>query len=315
MNHKYLKQILWIMPIFLSSCNYQQLIENLPEMPEIQNPRQTPISRPSATLSPDINGLEKSVFVQINQYRKSQNLPALQWDNTIAQQATIHAQKMANGEATFSHDGFQERVEVISQEIPYKSAAENLANNFGYNNPGEQAVEGWIKSPGHQKIMVGDYNFTGIGIAQNSQGTYYFNQIFIKTIVSLNINELEKSVFAQINQYRQSQNLPPLQWNNSIAEQARIHAQQMANGEATFSHDGFKERVELISQKITYQGAAENIANNLGYSNPGKKAVEGWIKSPGHQKNMVGDYNLTGIGIAQNSEGTYYFNQIFIKTR
>jgi len=184
MNHKYLKQIFWSLAIFLSSCNYQQLIENfpeIPEMPEIKNSRQTPISIPRVTIAPDVNELEKSVFTKINQYRKSQNLQPLKWDNTIAQQAAIHAQKMASGKTTFSHDGFQQRVEVISQKIPYKSAAENLANNFGYSNPGEQAVVGWINSPGHHKNMVGDYNLTGIGIAKNSEGTYYFNQLFIKT--------------------------------------------------------------------------------------------------------------------------------------
>ncbi|OZH53659.1 hypothetical protein AFK68_16165, partial [Hydrocoleum sp. CS-953] len=68
MNHKYLKQIFWILTIFLSSCNYQNLIENLPEMPEIQNPRQTLISRPNVTVSPDVSRLKKSVFAQINQY-------------------------------------------------------------------------------------------------------------------------------------------------------------------------------------------------------------------------------------------------------
>ncbi|WP_287524353.1 CAP domain-containing protein [Okeania sp. SIO2C2] len=181
MNYKYLKQIFWSLAILLGSCNYQQVIKNLPEMPEIQNSRQTPISRPRVAISPDVNGLEKSVFAQINQYRKSRNLPPLQWDNTIAQQSRIHAQQMASGQTTFSHDGFQQRVKVISQKIPYKSAAENLANNFGYNNPGEQAVQGWIGSPGHHKNMVGDYNLSGIGIALNSEGTYYFNQIFIKT--------------------------------------------------------------------------------------------------------------------------------------
>lgn len=179
--NKYLKKLLWLVLILVSGCNYQQFIENLPEMPEIPIPKPTPSPIPSVAVSPDINELEKSVFAQVNQYRQSQYLPALKWDNNIAQQARIHAQKMASGEATFSHDGFQERVQVILQQIPLKSAAENLANNFGYSNPGEQAVEGWINSPGHQKNMIGDYDLTGIGVAKNSEGTYYFNQIFIKT--------------------------------------------------------------------------------------------------------------------------------------
>ena len=132
---------------------------------------------------------------------------------------------------------------------------------------------------------------------------------------SQNIKELEKNTFTLINQYRQSKNLPALQWNNDIVQQSRIHAQQMASGKTTFSHDGFKKRVEIISQKIPYKAAAENIAVNMGFSNPGEKAVVGWINSPGHHKNIVGDFNLTGIGIAKNNEGKYYFNQIFIKTR
>ena len=179
--NKYLKIICGTVLILVSGCNYQQLIQNLPEMPEIYSPKQTYSSISSVAVSPNINQLEKTVFAQVNQYRKSQNLPALQWDNTIAQQSRIHAQQMGKGEATFSHDGFKERVEVIRQQIQLKSAAENIANNMGYSNPGEKAVVGWINSPGHQKNMVGDYNLTGIGIAKTSEGTYYFNQIFIKT--------------------------------------------------------------------------------------------------------------------------------------
>ena len=184
MNHKYLKKLLWIILIFVSSCNDQKFIENLPEIPEVTvNQNSTPTSKPmpSVAVSPDIQKLEKSVFTQVNQYRQSQNLPRLKWDNTIAEQSRIHAQQMAGGEAPFSHDGFKERVQVISQQIRLQSAAENLANNMGYSNPGEQAVAGWIDSPGHQKNMIGDYDLTGIGIAKNSEGTYYFNQIFIKT--------------------------------------------------------------------------------------------------------------------------------------
>ncbi|NEO58715.1 MAG: CAP domain-containing protein [Okeania sp. SIO3B5] len=131
-------------------------------MPEIQNSRQTPISRPNVAVSPNINQLEKSVFAQINQYRQSKKLPPLQWDNTIAQQSRIHAQQMANGQTTFSHDGFKERVQVISQKISYRGAAENIASNMGYSNPGEQAVVGWINSSGHHKNMVGNYNLSGI---------------------------------------------------------------------------------------------------------------------------------------------------------
>ena len=136
-----------------------------------------------------------------------------------------------------------------------------------------------------------------------------------KRVSNNSLKALEQSINAQVNQYRQSRNLPPLTLDSRISEQARAHSQAMANGSVPFSHEGFDQRVKAIARSITYRAAAENVAYNQGYSNPGEQAVQGWIKSPGHQKNMVGDYDLTGIGVAKNAKGEYYFTQIFIKRR
>ncbi|MDE5123545.1 MAG: CAP domain-containing protein [Trichodesmium sp. St19_bin1] len=181
MNHKYFQQFFWIMAIFLSSCNSQKLIQNVSEIPKNIDQKKINISTSNTTVSQNMNELEKSVFAGINKYRKSRNLPMLQWDGNIAQESRIHAQQMATRKTTFSHDGFKKRVEIISQKIPYKAAAENIAVNMGFSNPGEKAVIDWINSPGHHKNIVGDFNLTGIGIAKNNEGKYYFNQIFIKT--------------------------------------------------------------------------------------------------------------------------------------
>ncbi len=126
---------------------------------------------------------------------------------------------------------------------------------------------------------------------------------------------LEQSVHQQVNQYRKSRNLPPLGWDARIAQQARIHSQAMASGKVPFSHNGFEGRVKVIAKSIPYRSAAENVAYNQGYSDPGQQAVQGWIKSTGHRHNMEGNFDLTGIGIAKNGKGEYYFTQIFIKRR
>lgn len=126
---------------------------------------------------------------------------------------------------------------------------------------------------------------------------------------------MEQSVHQQVNQYRKSHNLPPLKWDDRIAQQARIHSQAMASGKVPFSHNGFEGRVKAIAQSISYRRAGENVAYNLGYADPGKQAVQGWIKSTGHRHNMEGNFDLTGIGIAKNAKGEYYLTQIFIKHR
>jgi len=124
---------------------------------------------------------------------------------------------------------------------------------------------------------------------------------------------LEQSVHQQINQYRQEHKLPPLTLDPRISEQARAHSQAMASGKVPFSHQGFEQRVAAINRVIPYRASAENVAFNLGYSNPVQQAVQGWIKSPGHRINIEGEYNLTGIGIVKNAKGEYYFTQIFIR--
>ena len=110
MNHKYFQQFLWIMAIFLSSCNSQKLIQNVSEIPKNIDPKKINISTSNTTVSQNMNELEKSVFAGINKYRKSRNLPMLQWDGNIAQESRIHAQQMATRKTTFSHDGFKKRV-------------------------------------------------------------------------------------------------------------------------------------------------------------------------------------------------------------
>jgi uncharacterized protein YkwD len=126
-----------------------------------------------------------------------------------------------------------------------------------------------------------------------------------------NTANLEVSVLQQINQYRASQGLKLLTRNSAIDNQARIHSQNMAAGKVPFGHDGFKQRVQAIA--IPFQGVAENVAYNQGFSDAATQAVRGWLKSPGHLANIQGNYNLTGIGVATNSKGQIYFTQIFLR--
>jgi uncharacterized protein YkwD len=126
---------------------------------------------------------------------------------------------------------------------------------------------------------------------------------------------LEQSVLRQINQYRADRKLPPLQLDARINAQALAHSQAMASRQVPFSHNGFDQRVKTIGQSIAYRSAAENVAYNMGYQDPATQAVQGWLKSPGHLKNIQGQFNLTGIAVARNSKGEYYFTQIFIRSR
>lgn len=138
------------------------------------------------------------------------------------------------------------------------------------------------------------------------------------TLVSQNSNssslrDLEVSVELKINQHRQSQGLSSLRSDQRISDQARAHSEAMAKGQVPLGHDGFEQRVK--STGILYTKVAENVAVNQGHSDPATQAVQSWLKSSGHRQNIEGSYDLTGVGVAKNSAGEYYFTQIFIKER
>jgi uncharacterized protein YkwD len=129
------------------------------------------------------------------------------------------------------------------------------------------------------------------------------------------LNELEAIVYQQINQYRESRNLPPLQLDDRLSTQARIHSEAMAKGEVPFSHDRFEDRADAISQIIPYRSVAENVAYNQGFTDSATQAVDGWLKSNVHLQNIEGNFALTGVGVVKNARNEYYFTQIFVLPR
>ncbi|MBD1911959.1 MULTISPECIES: CAP domain-containing protein [unclassified Leptolyngbya] len=125
-------------------------------------------------------------------------------------------------------------------------------------------------------------------------------------------NALEQKVFEQINAYRQSKGMPPLAYSSVIAQQSKQHSVEMSQ-QGAINHNGFEQRVEAIAQSIRYRSAGENVASNRGYADPAAQAVIGWLNSPGHLHNIEGNFNLTGVGVVQAPDGTYYLTQIFIR--
>ena len=127
-------------------------------------------------------------------------------------------------------------------------------------------------------------------------------------------SKIADRVHRLVNQFRQQQGLAPLALDAVISAEAREHSAEMARNGNRIGHRDFKQRVEDIGARIRYRAAAENVAVNAGYDDPAAAAVEGWKKSPEHRKNMLGDFNLTGIGVTRGEDDRYFFTQIFIRT-
>ncbi len=73
-----------------------------------------------------------------------------------------------------SHDNFNIRSAALKDSGAH-TVAENVA--FGYDSA-DAVVNAWLNSPAHRKIIEGAYSYSGFGVIQNSQGSYFFTQLF-----------------------------------------------------------------------------------------------------------------------------------------
>ena len=104
---------------------------------------------------------------------------------------------------------------------------------------------------------------------------------------------------------------PPLVWNDELAKAALGHAQDMADL-GYFSHtskDGRSMADRMIAAGYTYKGfKSYGIGENIAQGQMSiAKVMAGWLKSPGHCKNLMNS-SFKEIGVA---EYNHYWVQDF----
>jgi|SRR6185312_12120089 len=112
---------------------------------------------------------------------------------------------------------------------------------------------------------------------------------------------------------------PRLSGDTDLAEIARRRSTDMAEG-APFAHEDAQGRfvaADLVRARFgPYGTIGENImemsaSRAFDAEKFAQVAVDGWMKSPGHRKNILDpDYNRSGIGVAVK-DGTAYATQVF----
>jgi uncharacterized protein YkwD len=85
----------------------------------------------------------------------------------------------------------------------------------------------------------------------------------------------------------------------------------MAQQRISLGHRGFAKRVKRISRFLSLRAVAENVGYNKGYPDSAQRAVDTWLGSTEHRRNIEGDFRLTGIGVVRDPQGACYFTQIF----
>jgi len=132
------------------------------------------------------------------------------------------------------------------------------------------------------------------------------------------ISAEEARILELVNRKRAAAGVAPLKLSGRLAVAARGHSYDMALRHY-FSHnsaDGVSAEQRIRGSGIDYAEMGENIyVDDL--PDPDRlpeRAVDGWMGSPGHRKNMLSPgFNETGVGIARAADGSAYITQDFIR--
>lgn len=105
-----------------------------------------------------------------------------------------------------------------------------------------------------------------------------------------------ETVLSAVNAARAKAGCQPLRLNSRLTAAAKAHANAMAE-QNFFGHagkDGSRFSSRIKRQGYSYRAAAENIAAG---HRTAVQAVQGWLKSAGHRRNML-DCRMKETGIA-----------------
>ena len=129
--------------------------------------------------------------------------------------------------------------------------------------------------------------------------------------------ELERGVVSAVNQVRQEHGRAPLGEDPVLVDLARRHSCAMAE-RGFFEHTdpgGLSMAQRLAEARKTYLAAGENLARIETSGDPVARAVDGWMKSPGHRENILSArFTKTGVGVCRAGRAVY-FTQLFLRPR
>jgi hypothetical protein len=129
----------------------------------------------------DLRAMELETEKGINRIRTRHGLRPLVPHEPLSEVARAHSRHMVQG-GFFDHtdpSGRKPADRVSAAGVRWLRVTENIAMNAGMEDPVEQALAGWMDSPGHRaNILDPEVTHTGLGVAEGEDGRYLFTQVF-----------------------------------------------------------------------------------------------------------------------------------------
>ncbi len=261
----------------------------------------------------------EEVFDYLQHERKQAGANPLERRALIDAAATTYAERvaaLAHAERTTGKPAFEGWLKKAGVKH-YRLAAFHIDMGLGYSDWGDKFRRSWTEHASSWKNATNSqFDAIGMGTATGADDWVVFVTILVDELeTSIDPRVLERRVAEEVNAIRVEHGLKPLKHHERLAMLARFYSGQLARHHY-FSHTGIDgttldERAKR--RGIKFQAIGENLAANEGHDDPLRVAVEGWMNSPGHRKNILSrKYSHTAVGVAFSDDGRTVFTQLFL---
>ena len=219
-------------------------------------------------------------------------------EQTIGQATTEHATTEPAEEQTTEQAATEPATEQTTEQAT-EQATEPAAEQATEQETTEPAAEN-IQEPTQEQIAEATPNTPAIDESNPIQSRIAAYYDIIYEIIDI------------VNQERVNNGLNPLIYNETLTQIATYRSMEGANNNY-FSHtrpNGEDYSSLYYEYNTDFCAFGENLAR---YQTSAAHAMSAWMASPGHRRNILYDYDYIGVGVAQDSEGRYYYTQEFAR--
>jgi uncharacterized protein YkwD len=265
----------------------------------------TPAPQPES----DPAAVRAELIEEHNRARAEADLGPLTSNPKLQAAAQAHAEDMA-ATGKMSHTGsngssIKDRVEATGYS--YQTIGENVAE--GQRTP-QEAIEAWMKSPGHRKNVLGNYSEIGVAYAADQDGRIYWCADFGQPWSKLTPAEAADRLIDAINAARAKIERRRLKVSPALSTVAQAEARLMAEQETLKPKSPDRktvfDRIDATRAKfgmISGSGAS-------GLSTP-DEVLKYWMDDSDTKATILGDFFLTGAGYATAKNGMPYWYVLF----
>ncbi len=121
---------------------------------------------------------------------------------------------------------------------------------------------------------------------------------------AMSAKTFDRQLHKQTNKARTDRKVKAMKYDRCLNRYAQRQARRMAKKQTMYH-----QNLRYVLRGCKQRAVAENVA--WGFKTP-QANIRGWLKSPGHRKNMLNrTYTRLGVGVSKDKKGRTYTVQVF----